>query len=96
MRALHHRNFRRFVYGQSISLIGTWMQRVALGWLVYRLTDSALLLGAVNASDMPTRQSFLMQMIQDRKGILRAIASGLQSAAQRSLPEKDSQAPPDR
>jgi hypothetical protein len=54
MRALHHRNFRRFVYGQSISLIGTWMQRVALGWLVYRLTDSALLLGAVNASRQVT------------------------------------------
>jgi hypothetical protein len=30
MRALHHRNFRVFVYGQSISLTGTWMQRVAL------------------------------------------------------------------
>jgi len=47
LRALRHRNFRLFVYGQSISLIGTWMQRVALAWLVYRLTDSALLLGVV-------------------------------------------------
>ena len=44
VRALRSRNFRLFFAGQSISLIGTWMQRIALGWLVYRLTDSALLL----------------------------------------------------
>ena len=44
-RALRHRNFRLFVTGQSISLIGTWMTRVATSWLVYRLTHSALLLG---------------------------------------------------
>ena len=47
IRALSHRNFRLFFGGQSISLIGTWMQRIALGWLVYRLTNSAFLLGAV-------------------------------------------------
>jgi MFS family permease len=47
VRALHHRNFRLFFMGQSISLIGTWMQRIALGWLVYRLTGSAFLLGLV-------------------------------------------------
>jgi MFS family permease len=47
IRALDHRNFRLFFSGQSISLIGTWMQRIALGWLVYRLTNSAFLLGAV-------------------------------------------------
>lgn len=46
-RALKHRNYRLFFLGQSLSLIGTWMQRVALSWLVYRLTDSALLLGIV-------------------------------------------------
>lgn len=46
-RALSHRNFRLFFYGQSISLIGTWMMRVATGWLVYRLTGSAFLLGVV-------------------------------------------------
>jgi MFS family permease len=44
-RALRHRNFQLFVGGQFISLIGTWMQTVALGWLVYRLTHSPLLLG---------------------------------------------------
>ena len=37
-RALKHRNFRLFFWGQSISLIGTWMQRTAMSWLVYRLT----------------------------------------------------------
>ncbi len=46
-RALRHRNFRLFFSGQSISLIGTWMTRVATSWLVYRLTGSALLLGLV-------------------------------------------------
>ncbi len=46
-RALRHRNFRLFVGGQSISLIGTWMTRLASSWLVYRLTHSALLLGIV-------------------------------------------------
>jgi len=48
VRALRHRNFRLFFVGQSISLVGTWMQRVAMGWLVYRLTDSAFLLGLVH------------------------------------------------
>jgi MFS family permease len=46
-RALSHRNFRLFFAGQLISLIGTWMQMVAESWLVYRLTDSAFLLGLV-------------------------------------------------
>lgn len=46
-RALEHRNYRLFFGGQSLSLIGTWMQRVALSWLVYRLTESAFLLGLV-------------------------------------------------
>jgi len=43
--ALHHRNFRLFVGGQLVSLVGTWMQNVAQSWLVYRLTHSELLLG---------------------------------------------------
>jgi MFS family permease len=54
-RALRHRNFRLFFVGQSISLIGTWMTRVATSWLVYRLTGSALLLGTVGfAGQIPT------------------------------------------
>ena len=47
LRALRHRNYRLFFTGQGISLIGTWMQRIAMGWLVYRLTNSAFLLGLV-------------------------------------------------
>ncbi len=54
-RALRHRNFRLFFGGQSISLIGTWMTRVATSWLVYRLTKSPLLLGTVGfAGQIPT------------------------------------------
>ena len=46
-RALSHRNYQLFFAGQSISLVGTWMTRIATSWLVYRLTGSALLLGVV-------------------------------------------------
>src|SRR5665213_1144285 len=54
-RALRHRNFRLFFGGQSISLIGTWMTRLATSWLVYRLTKSALMLGTVGfAGQIPT------------------------------------------
>ena len=139
-RALRHRNFKLFFYGQSISVIGTWMTRLATSWLVYRLTHSALLLGIVsfagqivsfalgpfagvwverldrrklliwtqaaaaiqslalaaltlahvitlweiialsalqgviNAFDMPARQSFLVQMVEDRNDLSNAIA----------------------
>jgi MFS family permease len=140
IRSLRHRNFRLFFSGQSISLIGTWMQRIALGWLVYRLTNSAFLLGLVgfagqipafllasfagvladrhsrhrililtqtlamlqalvlsflvlfhlikiwhiivlsmvlgiiNAFDMPTRQSFMVEMVKEKKDLGNAIA----------------------
>ena len=47
-RALRHRNFKLFFFGQSISVIGTWMTRLATTWLVYHLTQSALLLGVVS------------------------------------------------
>ena len=58
LRALSHRNYQLFFSGQSISLIGTWMTRIATSWLVYRLTGSALLLGAVGfAGQIP---SFLL------------------------------------
>jgi len=49
-RALQYRNYRLFFGGQCISLIGTWLQWVALSWLVYALTNSALLLGVVGFS----------------------------------------------
>ncbi|HVI44967.1 MAG TPA: MFS transporter [Chitinophaga sp.] len=48
LRSLKSRNFRLFFYGQSVSMIGTWMQKTAVCWLVYRLTNSALLLGIVS------------------------------------------------
>jgi len=50
LRALHHKNYRLFFGGQGISLTGTWMQQIAMSWLVYRLTNSALLLGIVGFS----------------------------------------------
>ena len=54
-RALAHRNYRLFFYGQSVSLVGTWITRVAISWLVYRLTGSKLLLGIVSfAGQIPT------------------------------------------
>ncbi|HEX4664266.1 MAG TPA: MFS transporter [Terriglobales bacterium] len=53
-RSLRHRNFQLFFGGQLISLVGTWMQSVAESWLVYRLTGSPLLLGAIGfASQIP-------------------------------------------
>jgi MFS family permease len=139
-RALRHRNFKLFFFGQSISVIGTWMTRLATSWLVYRLTSSAWLLGIVgfagqiitflvapfagvlierldrrkllvwtqaaaavqslalaaltlahvitlteiialtalqgliNAFDMPGRQAFLVQMVEDRTDLGNAIA----------------------
>ncbi len=55
VRALRHRNFRLFFGGQGISLTGTWMQRIAMAWLVYRLTDSPFLLGVVGfTGQIPT------------------------------------------
>ncbi len=140
VRALRSRNYRLFFCGQIVSLIGTWMTRLATSWLVYRLTDSAVLLGVVgfasqipsfllgpvagvwvdrwdrhrtlvwtqslsmiqsfalaylaltntakiweivalalfqgliNAFDMPTRQSFVIQMVDRREDLLNAIA----------------------
>jgi MFS family permease len=50
MRALRNRNYRLFFTGQGISLIGTWMQSVAMSWLVYQLTNSPLYLGVVGFS----------------------------------------------
>jgi MFS family permease len=55
VRALRSRNYRLFVLGQGVSLVGTWMQQVAMSWLVYRLTGSAMLLGLIGFfSQLPT------------------------------------------
>src|SRR6266496_4178635 len=48
-RALRHRNYRLFFWGQLVSLIGTWMQQTAMSWYVYQITNSKLLLGTVAA-----------------------------------------------
>jgi len=54
LRALNHRNYRLYFGGQAVSLIGTWMQQVAMSWLVYRLTNSTMLLGVVGfAAQLP-------------------------------------------
>lgn len=53
--SLRHRNYRLFFAGQSISLIGTWMQKIAVSWLVYRLTGSVFMLGIVGfIGQLPT------------------------------------------
>src|SRR5258705_13476299 len=55
LRALRHKNYRLFFSGQSNSLIGSWMTRIATSWLVYRLTGPAVLLGVVGfANQIPT------------------------------------------
>ena len=55
LRALRSRNYRLFFAGQTVSLIGTWMTKIATSWLVYRLTGSAWLLGIVSfAGQLPT------------------------------------------
>jgi MFS family permease len=64
-RALRNRNYRLFFFGQGLSLIGTWMQRVALGWLVYRLTGSEWLLGVVGFASQ-----FLTFLVAPFAGVL--------------------------
>jgi MFS family permease len=55
LRALRHRNYRLFFTGQSVSLVGTWITRVATSWLVWRLTHSAVMLGIVGfVGQVPT------------------------------------------
>src|SRR5215212_11004927 len=55
LRALRHRNYRLFFGGQTASLVGTWITRIATSWLVYRLTGSELLLGLVGfCGQIPT------------------------------------------
>ena len=54
-RALRNKNYRLFFYGQSLSLVGTWIQQVALSWLIYSITNSPFLLGFVMfAGQLPT------------------------------------------
>src|SRR3954463_3687116 len=91
-RALRSRNYRLFFSGQSVSLIGTWITRIAPSWLVYRLTNSALLLGLVGfAGQGPTLLlAPFAGVIVDRRDRLRLllwtqVLSALQSAALAAL-----------
>lgn len=74
-RSLQSRNFRLFFIGQTLSLIGTWMQQVAMSWLVYRLTGSAMILGVIGfTSQVPT---FLLSpfagVLADRSNLRRLL-----------------------
>jgi len=68
LRAFRHHNFRLFYSGQAISLLGTWIQQIALSWLVYRTTGSAFLLGLVTFSSQIPMLIFLplAGLISDR------------------------------
>ncbi|MEO8035520.1 MAG: MFS transporter [Acidobacteriota bacterium] len=87
VRALRHRNYRLFFGGQGVSLVGTWITRVATSWLVYRLTGSELLLGVVTFSSqipMLILAPFAGVLIDrwDRRRLLIAtqVVSAIQSA----------------
>lgn len=87
-RALQHRNFRLFFGGQSVSLVGTWITRIATSWLVYRLTGSVLLLGIAGfAGQVPTlviapfAGVLVDRMDRRRMLVVTQAASLLQSAA---------------
>jgi MFS family permease len=87
-RALRHRNYRLFFGGQSISLIGTWITRIATSWLVYRLTGSELLLGVVGFAGQipmlilaPFAGVFVDRWDRHRLLVVTQILSALQSLA---------------
>ncbi len=81
-RSFRHRNFRLFFAGQFISLIGTWMQSVAVSWLVYRLTRSSLYLGLVGfASQIPVFVLGLWGGYVADRGNKRGILVATQAAA---------------
>lgn len=85
-RALKNRNFKLFFIGQGISVIGTWMTRMATGWLVYRLTGSALLLGIVGFASQivpfvlqPLAGAWVERMDRQKLLIWTQVAASLQS-----------------
>ena len=75
-RTLRHQNFRRFWFGQTLSLVGTWMQSMAQGWLALQLSNSAFVVGLVaTAASMPVLLfSFHAGVIADRMPRLRLVA----------------------
>lgn len=87
-RALRHRNFRLYLTGQGISLMGSWMTRLALSWLTYRLTHSALLLGLVGFAGQiltfvlaPFAGVWIDRIDRRKLLIVTQVASALQSGA---------------
>ena len=85
-RALKNRNFRLFFIGQGISVIGTWMTRMATSWLVYRLTGSALLLGIVGFASQivpfllqPLAGAWVERMDRQKLLIWTQVAAAIQS-----------------
>jgi len=91
-RALRHRNFRLFFFGQGTSLVGTWMQNIAQGWLVLQLTNSALWVGLVSAlTSLPILVGslpagvFVDRVHKHRVVILTQTLSALQAAALATL-----------
>ena len=84
--ALKNRNFRLFFVGQGISLIGTWMTRMATSWLVYRLTGSALLLGIVGFASQivpfllqPLAGAWVERMDRQKLLVWTQVAAAIQS-----------------
>jgi MFS family permease len=91
-RALRHRNFKLYFLGQSVSLIGTWMTRLATTWLVYRLTHSAFLLGVVGFAGQilsfalaPLAGVWVERLDRRRLLVWTQVAAGLQSLAMAAL-----------
>src|SRR5947208_15335609 len=87
-RAFAHRNYRVYISGNSISLIGWWLQRVAVGWLAWTLTHSGTWLGLVSLADfLPvlclSPLAGVLADRHDRVGIIRL--SQLAGCAQASL-----------
>ena len=75
-RALSHRNYRIYISGNGISLIGTWLQRVSVGWLAWTLTHSGTWLGLVSLAEfLPVMflspLAGVMADRRDRVGIIR-------------------------
>jgi MFS family permease len=91
-RALQNRNYRLFFSGQSVSLVGTWITRVATSWLVYRLSGSLVLLGVVGfCGQIPTlilapfAGVFVDRWDRQRILVITQVLSMLQSAALAAL-----------
>src|SRR3954453_23106409 len=91
-RSLRHRNYALFFSGQMVSMIGTWMTRIATSWLVYKLTGSALLLGLVGFAGQipsfllaPFAGVFVDRISRHRVLVITQILAMLQSAALAAL-----------